>query len=60
MEVYEVKQDYIDGCGNGCLILKKGDLFGILHKADRGWWTARNLSTKEVGWIPEAFVEVFT
>ncbi|XP_068751594.1 patched domain-containing protein 3-like isoform X1 [Montipora capricornis] len=57
MEVYEVKQDYIDGCGNGSLMLKKGDLIGILHKADRGWWTARNLSTKEVGWIPEAFVE---
>lgn len=57
MEVYEVKFSYIDDCGNGSLILKKGDLFGILHKTDRGWWAARNLSTKEIGWIPAAFME---
>ena len=59
MEVYEAKYDYLDGREDGLIKFKKGEKFFIIHKSDGGWWTAQNLSTNEIGYVPGAFIEVF-
>lgn len=38
MEVYEVKYDYCDDCGESLFSFKKGDKFLIIYKVDGGWW----------------------
>ncbi len=57
MEVYTAKFDY-DKEREDILSFKKGDMFQITSKADKKWWAAYAVESKEYGYIPSKYVEV--
>ncbi|KAG2022767.1 cell division control protein 25 [Coprinopsis cinerea AmutBmut pab1-1] len=39
------------------LSFRKGEILEILKQESTGWWAARRKQTREIGWIPKAYVE---
>lgn len=57
MEVYVALFDY-EREREDILSFKKGDKFQIASKADKKWWAAYAIESREYGYIPSKYLEV--